>query len=91
KPSVVMIDDHAVDVPPAEHLLVVRNDDRPGMIGTVGAVVGAAGINIDDMAVGAGPDGERALMVMATSASVPEAVATELRATDGINAVSVVN
>ena len=91
KPSVVMIDDHAVDVPPAEHLLVVRNDDRPGMIGTVGAVVGAAGLNIDDMAVGAGPDGERALMVMATSASVPEAVATELRATDGINAVSVVN
>ena len=25
-----MIDDHTVDVPPADHMLVVRNDDRPG-------------------------------------------------------------
>lgn len=90
KPSIVMIDDHDIDVPPAEHLLVVRNDDQPGMIGTVGAVVGAAGINIDDMAVGAGPEGERALMVMATGSAVPESVASELRAVDGVNAVSVV-
>ena len=26
----VMVDDHAVDIPPARHMLVVRNDDRPG-------------------------------------------------------------
>lgn len=85
-----MIDDHDIDVPPSEHLLVVRNDDQPGMIGTVGAVVGAAGVNIDDMAVGAGPDGERALMVMATDRAVPETVAEELRCTDGVRSVSVV-
>jgi preprotein translocase subunit SecD len=30
-----MIDDHTVDVPPAANLLVVRNEDRPGMIGKV--------------------------------------------------------
>ncbi|MCO5319245.1 MAG: phosphoglycerate dehydrogenase [Microthrixaceae bacterium] len=90
KPTIVMIDDHDIDVPPSEHLLVVRNDDQPGMIGTVGAVVGAAGVNIDDMAVGAGPDGERALMVMATDRAVPETVAEELRCTDGVRSVSVV-
>ncbi|MFV0318423.1 MAG: phosphoglycerate dehydrogenase [Microthrixaceae bacterium] len=91
KPTIVMIDDHAIDVPPSEHLLVVRNDDQPGMIGHVGAVVGAAGVNIDDMAVGAGPDGERALMVMATGSLVPESVAAQLRSVDGINAVTVVS
>ena len=32
----VMMDDHAIDVPPSPHMLVVRNDDRPGMIGVVG-------------------------------------------------------
>jgi D-3-phosphoglycerate dehydrogenase len=29
-PKIVMIDDFTVDVPPAEHMLVVRNDDVPG-------------------------------------------------------------
>ena len=29
---IVMVDDHDIDVPPP-HMLVVRNDDRPGMIG----------------------------------------------------------
>ncbi|MEZ5238811.1 MAG: phosphoglycerate dehydrogenase [Microthrixaceae bacterium] len=91
KPTIVMIDDHDIDVPPSEHLLVVRNDDRPGMIGKVGAVVGAAGINIDDMAVGAGPEGERALMVMATDKAVPEPVASQLCETEGVRSVSVVS
>ena len=29
-PRIVGIDDHIVDVPPTSHMLVVRNDDRPG-------------------------------------------------------------
>ncbi len=90
KASIVMIDDHAIDVPPADHLLVVRNDDRPGMIGAVGAVLGSASVNIDDMAVGSSPDGVRALMVIATDRTIDEAVAGELRATDGITSVAVV-
>ena len=90
KPSVVMIDDHAIDVPPAEHLVVIRNDDRPGMIGAVGKVVGDAGVNIDDMAVGASPEGERALMVLATGSAVGETVADRLRAVDGVSSVAVV-
>ena len=52
EPRIVMIDDHTVDVPPASHMLVVRNDDRPGMIGIVGTVLGDAGVNIADMDVG---------------------------------------
>lgn len=89
-PTLVMIDDHAVDVPPAEHLLVLRNDDRPGMIGTVGTVLGAASVNIDDMAVGANEHGAKALMAIATDRRVPADVATELRAVDGIVSVIVV-
>ena len=47
-----MVDDHTIDVPPADHMLVVRNDDRPGMIAAVTGVLGEAGINIADMDVG---------------------------------------
>jgi D-3-phosphoglycerate dehydrogenase / 2-oxoglutarate reductase len=90
-PTVTMIDDHTVDVPPAEHLLVVRNDDRPGMIGRVGTVLGSAGVNIDDMAVGSTAQGTKALMAIATDRPVPDSVATELRGVDGIVSVTAIS
>ena len=90
-PSIVMIDDHTVDVPPSEHLLVVRNADQPGMIGKVGTIVGEAGVNIDDMAVGSSPEGEKALMVLATDSAVPQEVVEQLRATDGVVSVAAVS
>ena len=80
----VMVDDHAVDIPPARHMLVVRNDDRPGMIGLVGALLGRAGVNISDMDVGRSPSGEAALMVLSTDQAVPADVVDELRAAPGI-------
>jgi D-3-phosphoglycerate dehydrogenase len=84
----VGVDDHRVDVPPANHMLVVRNDDRPGMIGRVGTIMGDAGINIADMDVGQAATGESALMVLATTAPVPAEVQDRLRAVDGIVSVA---
>jgi D-3-phosphoglycerate dehydrogenase len=80
----VMIDDHAVDIPPARHMVVVRNDDRPGMIGVVGSLLGRAGINISDMDVGRSASGAAALMVLSTDQPVPEAVLDQLRGEPGI-------
>lgn len=82
--TLVMIDDHTIDVPPGEHLLVVRNQDRPGMIGRIASAVGDAGINIADMAVGASPEGERALMALSTDRAVPADVVEALRQVDGV-------
>lgn len=82
--TLVMIDDHTIDVPPGEHLLIVRNQDRPGMIGRIASAVGDAGINITDMAVGASPEGERALMALATDQAVPMDVVDALRRVDGV-------
>ena len=83
----VELDDHRVDVPPAAHMLVVRNDDRPGMIGKVGTIVGEASVNIADMGVGQAPSGASAMMVLATAQPVPESVCAALRAVDGIVSV----
>ncbi len=80
----VMVDDHTVDIPPARYMVVVRNDDRPGMIGLVGATLGRAGINISDMDVGRSAAGVAALMVISTDQAVPAHVVAELRAADGI-------
>ncbi len=81
------IDGNVVDLPPRPHLLYVKNEDSPGMIGTVGTLLGAAGINIEDMDVGRDPTGAPSTMVLATSQPVPEAVVAELRARPGIISV----
>ena len=85
----VQIDGHSIDVPPAANLMVVRNDDRPGVIGRVGTILGDAQVNIADMDVGRSVHGESALMVIATTEPVSTEVADLLRAADGVTSVSV--
>jgi D-3-phosphoglycerate dehydrogenase len=45
-PRIIRIDDFRVDMAPRGTLLVLRNQDVPGVIGRVGTVLGDAGINI---------------------------------------------
>jgi len=84
RPRIVGIHDHSVDVPPSSHMLVVRNTDTPGMIGTVGTVLGECGVNIADMDVGTNTEGEAALMVLSTYGPVPAETVATLLAVEGI-------
>jgi D-3-phosphoglycerate dehydrogenase / 2-oxoglutarate reductase len=81
---IVGIDDHSIEVPPSSHMIVVRNEDVPGIIGRVGTILGAAGLNIEDMRVGKSPSGEAALMALTTSTPVPPDVVDALRAERGV-------
>jgi D-3-phosphoglycerate dehydrogenase len=83
-PRIVGIDEHSVDVPPARHMLVVRNTDEPGMIGTVGSILGETGINIADMDVGTNAEGAPALMAISTDTPVPREVVERLRSEPGV-------
>ncbi|MBN2621848.1 MAG: phosphoglycerate dehydrogenase [Acidimicrobiales bacterium] len=87
EPRIVVLDGHTIDLPPARHMLVVRNDDRPGMIAFVSGVLSDAGVNIDDMHLGRSERGEAALQVIATDRSVPADVQDAIRAGDGIVSV----
>ena len=86
EPVLVLADDHAIHMPPAAHMILLANDDSPGVIGAVGTLLGNAGININDMNVGRAPTGEGASMVIATSQPVPKEVADALVAIDGVQA-----
>src|SRR5437870_3476403 len=44
-PRIVGIDGHQVDLPPARFMLVVHNEDVPGVIGQVTSALGASSIN----------------------------------------------
>jgi D-3-phosphoglycerate dehydrogenase len=90
EPRLVMVDDHTVEVPPAPNMLVVRNDDRAGMIGVVGTIIGEADVSISSMAVGPSATGHTALMVLTTDRLAPDDVLSRLRGAPGISDVHTV-
>ncbi|MEL6892208.1 MAG: phosphoglycerate dehydrogenase [Actinomycetota bacterium] len=81
---VVNIDGIPFDVPPADHMVVITNDDRPGVIGSMGTLLGDAGVNIADMAVSRVPDTDNAVMLIAPTARIPDESLDALRQAPGI-------
>jgi D-3-phosphoglycerate dehydrogenase len=57
-PRVVRLDGVEIEFDPLSHVLLMRNEDRPGMIGRVGTLLGEAGVNIINFALGAAGDGQ---------------------------------
>jgi D-3-phosphoglycerate dehydrogenase len=83
---IIAIDDIIVDLAPSDYMLLVINDDTPGMIGTVGTIFGDARINIDDMHLARASSGH-ALMAISTSVPIPDDVIRVLEALDTIVSV----
>lgn len=81
---IVNIDDTPFDVPPVDNMVIITNDDRPGVIGTVGTLLGNAGVNISDMDVSRVDGSDTAVMLIAPTAVVPADVLDALRAAPGI-------
>lgn len=84
EPRIVMVDDHDVEVPPMQHMLIVRNDDRPGMMGVVGTILGESNVNIADMALGRSPAGGSALMILSVDDAVPADVLDRISSMPGV-------
>ena len=66
RPSIVRVNGLDIDLVPdaGGYLLVCENEDRPGMIGSLGALLGARDINISAMRVGRSSPRGSALMVL---------------------------
>lgn len=81
---IVNIDGIPFDVPPADHMVVITNDDRPGVIGIMGSLLGEAGVNIADMAVSRVPDTDNAVMLIAPTARIDDDTLGALREAPGM-------
>ena len=69
---VVEIDGYHFEVVPHGNLIIAPHLDQPGIIGQVGNILGAAGINIAFMQVGRKEVGGTAIMVLTVDNPVPE-------------------
>jgi D-3-phosphoglycerate dehydrogenase len=50
-PRILAIDQYRMELIPERELVLIFNDDRPGVIGLVGTLFGDAGVNIADMSL----------------------------------------
>ncbi|HUA10884.1 MAG TPA: phosphoglycerate dehydrogenase [Solirubrobacteraceae bacterium] len=83
-PHLVEVQGRRLTIELERYVTIFRYEDLPGMIGRVGTVFGAHGINVSSAAVGHAPangEGEKlAAMVVTTDAPVGEAVVREILA-----------
>ena len=70
----VQVYDFDIDMAPARHMAFFLYEDRPGVIGTVGSMLGSAGINIASMEVGRKEAGGAALMGLTVDSPIPSEV-----------------
>lgn len=73
-----------VDVTPTEHMLVIKNNDIPGVIGKIGTVLGNECVNIASMQVGRTKIGEEALMILNVDNDVPVETLDKVKEIDNI-------
>jgi D-3-phosphoglycerate dehydrogenase len=74
----VRVFDFEVDFPPGPYMCFLRYDDRPGVIGAIGTILGNRGVNISDMRVGRQEKGGEALMCLAVDQPVDNEILKEL-------------
>lgn len=79
-----------IDALPQGVVLVMVNDDVPGVIGRVGTLLGANKINIAEWRLGREALGGRAVSFINLDNEVPEDVLKELRGLTGIAEARVV-
>jgi D-3-phosphoglycerate dehydrogenase len=85
--KIIAIDKFDLDLPPTANLLFLRYGDRPGVVGTVGSVLGKAGINIGGMQVSRNEEGGEALMAITVDSPLSSALVASVQKETGADFV----
>ncbi|GGB78529.1 MULTISPECIES: phosphoglycerate dehydrogenase [Staphylococcus] len=86
-PRIVRINDYPVDFKPEKHQLVINHNDRPGIVGRTGQILGEYNINIASMHLGRTNQGGNALMVLSIDHPVTQDVIEALYEIEGFNLI----
>jgi D-3-phosphoglycerate dehydrogenase len=79
KPRIISINGRDVEVAAEGKLLVLENVDVPGMVGTVGTILGRDGVNIADMSLSRLTQGDTAYMVVRVDSEPSPAARQEIK------------
>jgi len=85
EPRIVEIDEYHLDVMPSGHLLILQtNKDRPGVMGSLGNILGEHKINIAGMSMGREVPFSKAIAVLTLDNPVPKDVIEKIKSLEGM-------
>ena len=84
EPRIVQIDHFNIDAIPQGHLLFTRNVDQPGVVGSLGTVLGSQGINIARMHLGRDPKKKEAIALINIDSEPSDKAIESLQAIRGM-------
>jgi D-3-phosphoglycerate dehydrogenase / 2-oxoglutarate reductase len=91
EPWILRVDNFNVEVVPEGVMLFMHNNDKPGVIGNIGNLLGQKGINIARMHFGRESAGGRAVSVVNIDAPADNELLAEIRKLPNILDVKVIN
>ena len=83
--------DYELDAHLAGSVLVILNEDRPGVIGAVGTILGHAGLNVSRLQVGLAPGSKEAASLWSLDSALPAEVLEEIRRLPNVKTALSVN
>jgi len=86
---IIEINGFDVEMTPADNAMIIFNDDKPGVIGAVGTVLGRHGINIQTMGVGQKAAEKKAVLAVSLDAMPDEKAINEIKGLGFVNEVYV--
>lgn len=78
-PRIVKINKIYMEAVPEGHMLFIHNNDRPGMVGAVGTILGEGNVNIAGITLGRQADKGTAISVITVDSEVPKQVIERLK------------
>lgn len=89
-PRIVIIDGYHVDAIPGGYMVIIYNEDKPGVIGRLGTVMGDSNINIASMTFGRRKKGGNAITVLNVDNPVPLKLLEQMKGFDYIQDIKFV-
>ena len=79
EPRIVKIDRYFIEATPSGYMLIIKNQDKPGLIGALGTLLGESEINIAGMSNGRDKPGGLAITVVNIDSAVPADVLAKVK------------
>jgi D-3-phosphoglycerate dehydrogenase len=89
-PRIVNVDGYPLEVVPHGHMILFTNNDKPGVIGGIGNVLGRCNVNIAGMHLGREREGGKALALLLVDSPVKSDVIEQFRQIPNILSAKVV-
>jgi len=83
-PRIVKINQFYVDVVPEGHMIIIYNQDKPGIVGQIGSILGRNSINIAGMTFGRVKRGGSAITILNVDSEISTSVLSKIRKAEHI-------